>query len=240
MSIIKEKIMKIGVMQPYFIPYIGYWQLMNYVDKYVIFDDVNYINRGWIDRNRILINKQVQYIGLPVVGKSQNKLINEINVNSDKKLIEKVIKTVELNYKKSIYFEEVFPLFCEIMRNDEKNLALFLKDSILQIANYLDITTEFILSSDIEKDNSLKGQDKILQICKKLNGTEYINAIGGQELYSKELFSDNGLKLSFLKTSSIEYNQTSSTFEPNLSIIDVLMNCSKEEIKEFLNKFELL
>lgn len=232
--------MKIGVMQPYFIPYIGYWQLMNYVDKYVIFDDVNYINRGWIDRNRILINKQVQYIGLPVVGKSQNKLINEINVDSDKKLIEKVIKTVELNYKKSIYFEDVFPLFCEIMRNDEKNLALFLKDSILQIANYLDITTVFILSSDIEKDNSLKGQDKILQICKKLNGTEYINAIGGQELYSKELFSDNGLKLSFLKTSSIEYNQTSSTFEPNLSIIDVLMNCSKEEIKEFLNKFELL
>lgn len=240
MGIIVEEIMKIGVMQPYFMPYIGYWQLMNYVDKYVIFDDVNYINRGWIDRNRILINKQAQYIGLPVVGKSQNKLINEINVNTDKKLIEKVIKTVELSYKKSKYFEDVFPLFCEIMRNDEKNLALFLKDSILQIAKYLDINTEFFLSSNIEKDNSLKGQDKILQICKKLNGTEYINAIGGQELYSKELFSDNGLKLSFLKTSSIEYNQTSSSFEPNLSIIDVLMNCSKEETKEFLDCFELI
>lgn len=232
--------MKIGVMQPYFMPYIGYWQLMNYVDKYVIFDDVNYINRGWIDRNRILINKNVQYIGLPVVGKSQNKLINEISVSDDKKSIDKVIKTVELNYKKAKYYNDFFPIFHSIMTNNEKNLAFFLRDSILQIANYLDMNTEFILSSEIKKDNSLKGQDKILQICKILNGTEYINAIGGQDLYLRELFNRNGEKLSFIKTNDIAYNQLSDEFKPFLSIIDVLMNCSKDETKSFLDNFELI
>lgn len=232
--------MKIGVMQPYFLPYIGYWQLMNYVDTYVVFDDVNYINRGWIDRNRILVNGKVKYINLPVTGKSQNKLINEIQVNEDKKLIDKTIKTIELSYKKEKYFNDVFPLFKNIMGNKEKNLSVFLKNSFDVITRYLDINTEFIFSSSIDKDNSLKGQEKILQICEKLSVTEYVNAIGGQQLYSKEKFKDAGIELFFLRTKDIEYRQNCDHFEPYLSIIDMMMNCSKTEIKQYLNDFELI
>ena len=91
--------MKLGIMQPYFLPYIGYWQLLNAVDQYVIYDDVNFINRGWINRNRILINGKPAYFNLPVLGASQNKLIREIKVNPDKKLMDKNLKTIELAYK---------------------------------------------------------------------------------------------------------------------------------------------
>ena len=232
--------MKLGIMQPYFLPYIGYWQLMNYVDKYVIYDDVNYIKGGWIDRNRILVDGQVNYLNLPVIGKSAFKHINEIEVNTNKEFINKTIRKVEASYKKAKYYNDVMPLFLEIINYNEKNLALFIKHSFEVIAKYLDIQTEFIISSDIEKNNDLKGQDKVIEICKKLNATEYINAIGGQELYSKETFKENEIDLHFLKTNNIKYQQLSNNFESNLSILDVLMNCSKNECKEYLNSFELV
>lgn len=231
--------MKIGIMQPYFFPYIGYWQLMNYVDEYIVFDDVNYINKGWIDRNRILINGIVSYINLPVLGKSQNKMIDDILVNNDEKLKYKLIKKIELSYKKSPYFVNVFPMIEEIITNKEDNLALYLTYSLKLIAKYLDIRTKITLSSDLKNDKCLKSQEKILDICRLLNATEYVNAIGGKELYSKDKFDENKIKLKFLRTNEIIYKQASKKFEPNLSIIDVLMNCPKEQVKEFLKMFEL-
>lgn len=227
-------------MQPYFFPYIGYWQLMNLVDTYVIFDDVNYINRGWIDRNRIIVNGQITYLNLPVLGKSQNKHINEINVNKDRKFISKTIKTIELAYKKSPNFAEVYPLFTDIMNCPEEKLSLFIKNSFEVIANYLGIKTKFVLSSQIDIDRNLKGQDRILAICKKIGATEYINAIGGMDLYSKSLFKENNINLYFLESGEIKYKQICDEFQPNLSIIDVLMNCSISEINGFLNKYTLI
>lgn len=233
-------IIKIGVMQPYFFPYIGYWQLMNAVDKYVIFDDVNYINKGWINRNRILINGQPNFFNLPLVGASQNKLINEIEVNKQEKSYLKNLRTVEMAYKKAPYFQEVFSLFEKVIQSDEINLAKYLKNSIEIVSRYLSINTELLLSSEIEKNCSLKGQEKILEICKNLGGTEYYNAIGGVELYSQDLFRSNGINLSFVKTNNIEYKQYENEFCPGLSILDVMMFNSPEEIRMFLDDFELV
>ena len=232
--------MKIGIMQPYFFPYIGYWQLINLVDKYVIFDDVNYIKRGWINRNRILMNGDAVLFNVPLLGVSQNKLINQIEVNNDKKLLMKNLKTIELAYRKAPYFEDVYPLVERILENEASNIADYNAYSIKYISEYLDIKTELVTSSKLSKDNSLKSQNKILEICELLGATEYYNAIGGQELYSKDAFANKKIQLRFLKTNDIRYQQFKNDFVSNLSIIDVMMFNSVSTIKEFLLNYTLV
>mgnify|MGYP003425980114 FL=1 len=231
--------MKIGIMQPYFFPYIGYWQLINAVDKYVIYDDVNYIKGGWINRNRILINDKPSFINLKMNGSSPNKLIKEIHVSNDNRWKNKLLKSIELSYRKAPFFEMSFPIIEEIINHDEVNLSLYLENLIKRIAEYLEMNTEFVLSSNIEKDNSLKGQDKVIEICKSLGAKEYYNAIGGVELYSAENFNSYGIEMRFLRTGYIEYKQFKNDFSPDLSIIDVMMCNSKEEIMNILDMYSL-
>lgn len=231
--------MKLGIMQPYFLPYIGYWQLLNEVDKYVIYDDVNFIKRGWINRNRILVNNKITYFNLPMIGASSSKLINQIRVNNDFKIMNKKLKTIERAYKKSPYFNEVYPIIKEILLYDDDNIALFIKNSMKIICEYLNIKTDIILSSDLKKDNTLRGQDKVLAICKILNASEYYNAIGGMELYSFDDFNKEGIQLKFLKSSLIKYKQFETSVE-NLSILDMLMFNSQEQVKAYLKEFEVI
>ena len=229
--------MKLGIMQPYFLPYIGYFQLISAVDKYVIYDDVQYIKGGWINRNKMLLNGKDFMFNLLLSGASPNKLINEITVNENQT---SMIKTIQSAYGKAPYFNDIFPLMNRIFEFEDKNLGKFLGNSLIQIADYLKFNTKFIYSSEINKDNSLKAQDKVLQICKILGATEYINAIGGQELYSKKDFKQHNIELKFLKTEIIEYKQFKSEFVPYLSILDVMMFNSVEEINEMLDKYELI
>jgi len=224
-------------MQPYFLPYIGYWQLMNVVDKYVIYDDVNYINKGWINRNNILLNKQSFLFTLNLLGRSQNKLINKISVDTNQT---KLIKTFEIAYKKAPFFDDTFHFVKHIFEYNDKNLANFVGNSIIKIANYLGLKTKFIYSSEINKDCSLKGQEKILNICNVLQATEYINAIGGIELYSKEMFKEQGIELKFIKSKPIEYKQFNNEFVPWLSILDIMMFNPVDEIRKMLDNYELL
>lgn len=234
------EIMKIGIMQPYFIPYIGYWQLINAVDKYVVYDDVNFIKGGWINRNRLLINNEPKYFNLQMSGASANKLINEVGINSNDAFKAKNLRIIEASYKKAPYFESVYPIVKEIFNYETSHLVDFIVNSFKIIANYLDIKTEFVISSKINKNNDLRGQDKVIHICKLLNGTEYYNAVGGQELYSFEEFKNNGIKLSFLQTNNIIYEQFTTQFYENLSIIDVMMFNSCEEVKNFLDEYKLI
>jgi len=232
--------MKLGIMQPYFFPYIGYWQLMKAVDKYVIYDDVNFIKGGWINRNKILINGEGKLINLLMQNASQNKLINEVEVQGNPVYNKKLLKTLEICYKKAPYYDDVFPVIENIITLDEKNLARYLEFSIRRVSEYLSIDTELIVSSTITKNNDLRGQDKVVEICKVLGADEYINAIGGQALYSPEDFAAQGIKLKFLKTGEIRYQQFKNEFVPNLSIIDVMMFNSLEEISELMDDYELV
>ena len=232
--------MKVGIMQPYFFPYIAYWQLMNAVDRYVIYDDVNYISRGWINRNRILVNGQAQHFTLRISKASQNKRINEMCLADDRKARENLLNTVRHAYKKAPEFDRVYPLIERILTMCENDLTRFLKTQLIWIAEYLGIDTEFVLSSELEKDNSLRGEEKILQICKLLGAETYVNAIGGQELYSKERFREENISLRFLKTDEIEYAQFKNEFVPNLSIIDVMMFNEKPRLREMLGRYELI
>lgn len=232
--------MKIGIMQPYFIPYIGYWQLMNTVDKYIIYDDVNFIKSGWIYRNRILLNGQIKYFNIPMIGASSNKLINEIGVNNDERLVGKNLRIIKSAYQNAPYYSMVYPLVENILRCGKTNIVEYIVNSFRIICAYLDINTELIISSSLNKDCSLRGQDKVLAICELLGGTEYYNAIGGESLYSYSSFQKRGVKLIFLKTRDIVYKQFDGEFQSNLSIIDVMMFNSREKVQEMLGRYDLI
>lgn len=232
--------MKLGIMQPYFVPYIGYWQLMNLVDQYVVYDDVNYIKGGWINRNRILVNGVPKYFNVPMLGASPNILINEVKVDHNDSIIRKNLRSIEGAYRKAPYYEIVYKMLEDILWCEEENLARYIVHSFRVIGRYLDIQTELIVSSELDKDNTLKGQDKVLAICRQLNATEYYNAIGGQELYSFEAFKQQGIQLNFVKTANIVYDQFGNEFQPNLSIIDVMMFNAKDKVKEYLAAYTLI
>lgn len=229
--------MKLGIMQPYFMPYLGYWQLMAAVDKYVVYDDVNYIKRCWISRNNILLNKGRYLFTISLNSASQNKLINEISIKDD---FVKFTKTLTSAYSKAPYYNNVMALMSDICNYNDLTLSKFIKHSFDVILNYLNVGTELIMSSDLEKNNSLKGQEKIIHICQILQADTYINAIGGRELYNKEEFHNAGVNLYFLQSELPPYKQFNNDFIAGLSIIDVLMFNSPAEVKNMLNKYELI
>lgn len=229
--------MRLGIMQPYFFPYLGYWQLLANVDKYVVYDDVTYIKGGWINRNNFLINGQKNLLTMRLEKANSYTLIKDITIKDD---FVKFLKTIEMGYKKAPFFEDSFRLLKDICQCPDKKLGQFLFNSHIKICEYLGIDTELILSSSFEKHTELKGKDKVISICKQLGADEYINAIGGQELYDKKEFAENGIRLNFLQANLREYRQLKNEFVSGLSIIDIMMFNSKEEIKEMLNDFKLV
>ena len=231
--------MKIGIIQPYFFPYFGYFALINVVDKFVYFDDAQYIRRGWVNRNRIKIENKWHYISLPIQKSPLSFKINEVYVLNDKKKENKIKKMIEYSYRKAPNYQKIFDLFSRFKFSGENISKLNIK-LINEICNYLDIKTDVYISSEIKKDNLLKGEEKIIEICKILGANHYINPIGGVGLYSKKRFQEEGIKLSFFKIYNILYNQGESDFIPNLSIIDVLMWNSEDVVKKMLKEYKLI
>lgn len=229
--------MTLAIMQPYFFPYLGYFQLMHAVDEFVFYDDVNFIKQGWITRNRIIVNNKAHYFNIEVQGASSFKRINEIQLGSNQS---RLIKTIEQAYAKAPYFKESFPVIRDILLNDQPDLFGFLRYSLETLAKYLGINTRFKVSSDLEKDNDLLAQDKIIDICRRLGADTYINLIGGQELYERSDFINENISLNFIKSSPMIYPQFSNEFIPSLSIIDLMMFNDLDRIKKMLNQYELV
>jgi len=229
-------------MQPYLFPYLGYFQLINAVDKFVICDDVQYIKSGWINRNNVLVNKEQHLFTFSVEKDRQFKAINERYYCGEifNNEIQKFYSTLIRSYKRAPQFNEVFELISNIFEYKDLNVAEFNSNALKDICNYIGIDTEFIKSSEIQKNHCLKRECKVLEINKMLGATHYINAIGGTEIYCKDTFEKNNIKLNFIKTLEVEYKQFNNEFISNLSIIDVLMFNSKQEIKKLLNKYELV
>ena len=232
--------MKIAIMQPYIFPYIGYFQIMNAVDKFVVYDDVTYIKSGWINRNRILVNNSENMFTFPLKNASSNILIKDIEISSNYKLIKKLLKTLEQNYKKAPYYEKIFYLISDIINMEVRFIRDMHLKSFQLINQYLGVETSIISSSTIYNNSQMSGEQRILDICLQENASHYINPIGGEELYSKESFMNNRIKLNFLKTKEVKYSQFNNEFIPSLSIIDVMMFNSVSEIKNMLNAYELI
>ena len=233
--------MKLAIMQPYFFPYIGYFQLINEVDKFIIYDDVNYINKGWINRNNILVNNSPNLIQVPLIAASQNRLIKDILVVDENKWKDKILKTIYFNYKKAPYYNQIISILEEVLSCEYMSISDLNYFIILKICSYLNIETELIRTSSIYENCDLKGENRILDICLKEKADVYINPIGGQLLYDKIKFQEKGIVLKFINSNASTYNQNNDKFINYLSIIDTMMFCSpKEIVLNSLNKFKLI
>ena len=230
-------------MQPYLFPYIGYFQLVAAVNKFVIYDDVNFIKGGWINRNNILINKKSNLFTVPLNKASSNTLINETTINLKFYNIWKVkfLRSIEQSYKKSPYFTDVYNLIENVLEINENDLISELAvNSIKNVCDYLQLDTEICETSENYNNKIKSGQERVLDICGIEKASHYINPIGGIELYSKNTFKENGIVLNFIKSKPIIYSQFDNDFSPWLSIIDVLMFNSISEVSTMVNQYELV
>jgi len=230
---------KVAVMQPYFFPYIGYFQLMNCVDTFVVFDDVSFIKKGWINRNRILINSEPVLFTVPLRNSSQNKLIKDTVISYSHDWTAKFLESVTRSYSGAPYFKITFEMLSQIVLTKPELITELILKSFFEIANYLDINTKMIRSSSVYSNTNLKAEERIINICLREKADVYVNASGGKDIYSGENFDKSGLKLNFLRTKEIFYPQFKNEFYGSLSMIDVLMFNSKEKIRNFLNEYEL-
>jgi hypothetical protein len=233
--------MKLAIMQPYFLPYIGYFQLIKAVDTFVVYDNIEYTKKGWINRNRILLNGKEEYFSIPLKKDSDyldidQRIIAEIYDKDSQKILNKIRQA----YKKAPCFKEVYPIIegCFLINN--KNLFSFIYSSILKLVLYFDIKTQILISSQLGMNNRLSGENRVISICKHLNASHYINAIGGLSLYNKESFLNNNINLQFINSELITYVQFGNTFTPWLSIIDVMMFNPKAEIIRMLDSYTLI
>lgn len=229
----------IGIMQPYFLPYIGYFQLIAAVDKFIVYDDIKYTKRGWINRNRLLQGGEATVISLPLEADSDYRHVRDRKVTADFRP-EKLLARIAGAYRRAPYFAEIFPIIEHIVRYPDRNLFNFLFNSIRVICEYLKISTELMASSVVMASHKLKGQERVLALCQTMRADQYINAIGGVELYSPEVFAARGVELKFIRSRPIEYSQYEGKFVPWLSIIDVMMFNSRETIGTMLGEHELL
>lgn len=237
--------MTLAIMQPYFLPYIGYMQLMSAVDTFVLYDDVAFINRGWINRNRLLINGQEYLFTVPLKDASQNKRINEVSLADDLKWRGKLLKTVEQGYRKAPHYGTVMPLTEKIVNFATDSIADLVHNSLIELNQYLGLTTRLVASSSVYANGQLKAQERISDICRQEGATRYINPIGGMELYDKPTFAQAGIELNFIQAKRVEYPQFNRTGEPNnfvpwLSVLDALMFCDVPTVRAMLGEYELI
>ena len=226
--------MKLGIMQPYFLPYLGYWQLIHLIDQFVLYDNVQYTKKGWFNRNRFLRNGKDELFTIPLKKDSDylDVVERKISETYDKK---NLIAQFQNAYSKAPYIRKVMPVLTDIINFNSDNLFEYIYNSIVIICDYLDINTKIVISSEIDCNHNLKGSYRVLEICKAMGANQYINAIGGMELYDKEEFFNNGISLNFIKMNNVKYKQFDNEFVPSLSIIDVMMFNSPEKIKEMLD-----
>ena len=246
----------IAIMQPYVFPYIGYFQLVYAADVFVFYDDVNYINRGWINRNRILVNGKDLLFSIPCKDASQNKLIMDVELMDDPKAFQKILATLKMAYSKAPYYSEVYQLIEQILMAENKaivttsvpssvfptlemeireeqrgkTISQLAIDSVIGICDYLGLKRTYKISSEEYNNRELKKADRLIDICHLEGIDHYINASGGKEIYTKEYYGEKGVKLNFLMSEKVVYPQFKNEFVPWLSIIDILMFNSKEEI----------
>ena len=224
---------RIAIMQPYIFPYIGYFQLVNCVDKFIFYDDVTFIKQGWINRNKIIINNKEFLFTIPLANASSYRKIADVKVNLSlhRKVKKKLYKGIEQAYSKSPYYTNAIKIIKNTLDLETDSISEMAQYSVKAISNYLELNTEFSQSKNVYHNENLRSQDRVINIVLKEGGYHYINPIGGKNLYHSDAFKENDLKLSFLKV------------DDNLKdrlIIDILMNYSRKEINDILNQYNII
>jgi hypothetical protein len=230
---------RVGIMQPYFLPHLSYFQLIANTDFFCLHDKVKYTKQSWVNRNRIIVNGKIEYLTIPIQSSSDFDLIDDklISNTFDRK---SQLRKIELNYKESPNFKDVFPIVLEILNFRNPNLFEFLRNSISQVCQYLQIETKIIKSSETNYDQNLAKSQMVIDICKMLRAETYINSQGGIELYDSTDFLDNGIVLLFAKQIDFSYSNSIGETNSSLSILDTLMWVDKNLIIEKLHEIEFM
>lgn len=233
--------MKLAIMQPYLFPYLGYFQLIHAVDKFVFYDDVNFINRGWINRNRLLLNGKAHYFTVPLSDASQFMAIKDIGIVShNMRWKRKLLGTFRLAYKQAPYAGIGLQLIEDALSSEADSIATLARQSVMSVMQYLDLRREIVETSQIYANVHLGGQSRVLDICRQERASTYVNAPGGRELYIQEDFGREGVDLRFISGLLPAYTQGPWPFVPGLSILDIIMHCARQQILDMLEQYELL
>lgn len=226
-------------MQPYFFPYLGYWQLVGAVDTFVILDDVNYIVRGWVNRNRILINGEPHYVTVSLLDASQNRMIDEILLDPTPMWRDKMVRSIEMAYRKAPHYAAVFPVLEAMLRHPAERLVDFLSNQLQTLASYLQLATKFVYASQVLPKGDLRGEERILALCRHLGAGTYRNLPGGRSLYDAVHFAQIGIQLEFMSIRTEPYLQLrTANFVPALSVIDALMFVGPAGTREMIDRYE--
>jgi len=233
----------VAIMQPYLFPYLGYFQLVNLVDTFILYDDVNFIKKGWIHRNKIIGKSEPYSFTVPIKDASQNKLIKDTLIHENYESWKlKFLTTLLHSYTKAPNFLKINQLIISILDSCTSNdsISQLCLNSIKEINKYLEIKTKIIDSSSIYDNQNLKAENRIIDICKEEKATRYVNPINGQQLYTKENFEKENIELRFHRILDHHYQQFDQAFQSYLSIIDILMFCQPCEIQNLLQQYALL
>ena len=231
--------MILGIMQPYFFPYLGYFDLINYSEHWIVFDTTQYIRHGWVNRNRILHpNEGWQYIIVPLKKHSREILIKDVEVNEDPKWIYRVMGQLQHYKKKATFFGEVCRLLEHCLHVKEVSLARLNVAILERICQYLEIKFEYEYFSEMNLTlGPVEGPgDWALRISEAMGANEYVNPPGGKTIFDVSKFKELGIRLTIRNLPPIEYQCPGYDFIPNLSIIDVLMWNSPDKVKAYLDK----
>lgn len=231
--------MKLAIMQPYLFPYLGYFQLLAAVDRFVVYDDVAYIKGGWVNRNRWLVGGKPAYFTVPVRDASSFRSIADTEVASGP-WPRKLLATFRQEYGRAPYFPAAMALLERIVGLDEPSIGRRAVASVRAVAAHLGLTTDFVESSAGYGNADLRAAARVIDICRREGAVVYVNAIGGQALYNRDEFADRGIALRFLRSVPTAYQQFNETYVPGLSILDVIAYCSPQAIRGHLSEYELL
>ena len=231
--------MKLAIMQPYFLPYVGYFQLIGAVDMFIIYDNIKYTKKGWINRNRMLRNGSDAMFSLPLKRDSDYLDVVKRQLAADYDRT-KLLNQFKGAYLRAPFFADTFPLLERIVCHEDQNLFGYIPHAILCSCEHLGITTKIRTSSEIAIDHELKNQDKVIALCKAVEADVYINSIGGTDLYAGDDFKERDISLKFMQANTFEYLQFGAPFVPWLSIVDVLMFNSLDVVRtNILGRYEL-
>ena len=227
-------------MQPYFFPYVGYFQLMRAVDLFIVYDNIKYTKKGWINRNRMLQAGKDVMFSLPLRGDSDSLDVRDRVLAAEFKR-DKLLNQLRSAYARAPNFASVFAMVERVVRHPDGNLFSYLHHALTRCCEHLGLKTPVRVSSTVEIDHSLKNQDRVIALAKAVGATTYVNAIGGLELYDRAAFRDQGLELHFIRARPFEYRQFDDPFVPWLSIIDVLMFNPLDAVRDrILHNYELI
>lgn len=236
--------MKLGIMQPYFFPYLGYFSLIKHTDKWIVFDTVQYIEHGWMNRNRIIHPNQPcdLYITIPLRKHTRNTKIKDICINTNESYKEKILAQIWSSYKKRAkYFQPVYQLIEDVLSYETDSLVQLNVYSMKKVAGYLEIPFNYEVFSQmsVEIEEVHDAGEWALNISKALNADTYINPPGGVNLFDPQKFKKAGIQLEFLKVHLRPYEQKKRQFIEGLSIIDVMMFNSPEKVNQMLDDYEI-